>query len=297
MIIFLHGQDTYRLKQKLKEIIESYQKAHKSGLNLRYFDQSDFQKFQEEFRSVSMFKEKKLMIVKNITADKDLQDGFLKDIDKFAKSENLILFCQEGKVSPNAFFNALKKHGKCQEFQLLTGLKLKNWAKKQFEGQGAKIDSRTLNEFTGLVGNNLWQMSNEIKKLSNYRAGRTVNSSDVELLVRPKIEVDIFKTIDAMGLKDKKRALTLIHKHLEKGDNHLYLLAMITFQFRNLLAVKSGSKLKMHPYVMKKTIWQSQAFSFEELKKIYRRIFQADLDIKTGKMDPDTALDLLIAGI
>ena len=69
------------------------------------------------------------------------------------------------------------------------------------------------------------------------------------------------------------------------------------FQFRNLLTVKSGAKLKTHPYVLQKTIRQAKFFSFDELKKIYRRIFQVDLDIKTGKVDPNTALDLFISGI
>ena len=34
-----------------------------------------------------------------------------------------------------------------------------------------------------------------------------------------------------------------------------------------------------------------------ELKKIYQKIFQIDLDIKTGKIEAETALDLLLAEI
>ena len=214
---------------------------------------------------------------------------------KFVKSEDVILLCQEGEIPENAFFKALKKQGECQEFSLLKGQQLRNWVKRKFGKQS--IDKRALDRLIDMVGNNLWQMSNEIKKLSDYRSGQIIQLKDIELLVKPKIEADIFKTIDAIALKDKKTALSLIHKHLERGDNHLYLLAMISFQFRNLLTVKSGAKLKAHPYVLQKTIRQARYFSFDELKKIYRRIFQADLDIKTGRLDPDTALDLFISGI
>ena len=299
MIIFLYGQDTYRLKLKLKEIVEHYKKNHKSGLSLRYFegDNLDFQDFQESFRSVSMLKEKKLTILNNISSNKSFKDVFLKNIKKFVQSENTILFCQEGKIAADSFFSALKKQGKSQEFQLLKGLKLRNWVKKEFERQGAHIDKSALDRLLETVGSDLWQMSNEIKKLVAYKDGRTIEIKDVDLFVRPKIETDIFKTIDAIALKDKKKALALVHKHLQKGDRHLYLLAMIGFQFRNLLVIKSGARPKMHPYVMNKTIRQAEFFSFEELKKIYRKIFQADLDIKTGKTDADTALDLLISEI
>ena len=299
MIIFIYGQDSYRLKQKSREIIEHYQKTHKSGLNLKFFDAAklDFQDLENEFRSVSMFGEKKLIVLENIAANKDLQAKFTENAKKLSQSQNIILLCQEGKAPSGSFFTSLKKHGECQEFKLLEGLKLTNWAKKEFEKYGAKIEKKALESLVEMVGNNLWQMSNEIKKLSDYKFNQTIQLKDIELLVKPKIETDIFKTIDAIALKDKKKALALIHKHLQKGDNHLYLLAMISFQFRNLLAFKSGARLKLHPYVARKTAYQAELFSFEELKKIYRKIFQADLDIKTGRKTADTALDLLISGI
>jgi len=58
-----------------------------------------------------------------------------------------------------------------------------------------------------------------------------------------------------------------------------------------------AKKLKMHPYVLKKSFDQAKSFSLPELKKIYRMMLQADLCIKTGKVKPDTALDLLVMDI
>jgi DNA polymerase III delta subunit len=72
---------------------------------------------------------------------------------------------------------------------------------------------------------------------------------------------------------------------------------MINFQLRNLLIVKSGAKLNAHPYVIKKTVRQAGNFSLGDLKKIYQKIFQVDVGIKTGKIDPEVALDLLIAEV
>ena len=55
--------------------------------------------------------------------------------------------------------------------------------------------------------------------------------------------------------------------------------------------------MSAHPYVIKKTIQQARSFSLSELKKIYQKIFQVDLGIKTGKIEPETALDLFVAEI
>jgi len=151
-------------------------------------------------------------------------------------------------------------------------------------------------------------LSNEIKKLANYKNKEKIENKDIELLVKPKIESDIFKTIDAIAVKNKKQALELIKKHLEKGDSPLYLLSMINFQFRNLLQVRDlierqksfyvfSKKTQLHPYVIKKSYSQAQKFKISELKKIYQKIFEVDLNIKTGKVEPETALDFLIAEI
>ena len=317
MLIFLYGQDTYRSRQKLNEIINHYKKIHKSGLNLKYFDGKNlsFQDFKDEIRSVSMFAEKKLAVLKNTFLNKNFKENFLRDSKEFAESKNIVLFYEEEEFSGDKLFKFLKKHAKSQEFKPLQSQKLKNWVKKGFDDYGIEIREEALEKLINFVGSDLWQMANEIKKLVSYKLkcpNPEISQRDIELLVKPKIENDIFKTIDAIASKNKKQAIELIHKHLEKGDTPLYLLSMINFQFRNLLIVKSQElrrkfyagdvrvlteKLKMHPYVIQKSTQQTRKFNFEELKKIYQKIFQVDLSIKTGKVEPETALDLFIAEI
>lgn len=311
MIIFLYGQDTYRSRQKLNEIIGEYKKIHKSGLNLQYFngEKTDFQKFKEETQSVSMFSEKKLIILENTFDNAQFKKSFISDYKKFVDSDDVILFYESGEIpTTDSLCKLLKKTGKSQEFQALKYPKLKNWAEKEFAKEQTEISPEALERLINFVGNDLWQMAQEIKKLVNYRNGKKIETDDIELLVRPTIETDIFKTIDSLAEKNKKRALELIHKHLERGDSPLYLLSMINFQFRNLLIIRDLmekykspyllSKITgLHPYVVKKSYSQAEKFEIEELKKIYQKIFQADLFIKTGRTGPEVALDLFIAEI
>ena len=307
MIIFLYGQDTYRMREKLKEMIERYKKIHKSGLNLKYFN--DFTNLKDEIRQVPMFKEKKLAVIADVFANLDFKEKFLENKKDFLKTEDIILFYQEGEINKNnSLFKFLKKNAKSQEFKFLGGQRLKTWIKKEFDRYETEIDSGVLEKLIEYIGNDLWRMSNEIKKLASFKNNKRVRVEDVELLVRSKIETDIFKTIDAIAEKNKKQALKLLHKHLEKGDSPLYLLSMINYQFRNLLIVKDFiekhkpydvilKKSGLHPFVVKKTYYQSQKFTFQELKKIYQKIFKVDLDIKTGRIQPEIALDLLITEI
>jgi DNA polymerase-3 subunit delta len=305
MILFLFGQDKYRSRLKLKEIIEHYKKIHKSGLNLAIFDlkEKSFEEFINFFESSSMFNEKKLAILENVSQNEDFQKKFLKRISYFSNSKNFVLF-YEGEIKENNFFKELKKNSRWQNFQLLEGKKLEIWVKREVKNLGAEIDQRALKKLIEFVGNDLWRMENEIKKLVSFSGGKKIELEDVKTLVAPEIESDIFKMIDAIGQKNKILALKLIHRHLEKGESPFYLLSMINYQLRNILLIKDSmeknrplKELELSPFLIQKTISQARKFSFSEIKKIYRKVFEVDLKIKTGQIKPELALDLLVSEI
>ena len=289
----------------MKEIVEHYKKIHKTGLNLKYFDV--FSDFEDNIKQTSMFKEKKLIIINDLFSNPEFKERFSEKKKDFLESEDIILIYQEKDfIKSDSLYKFLKKNIKFQEFELLTGQKLKNWAKKELEKYKTEIDLKALDVLIEYIGSDLWKMSNEILKLVNYKNKKIINKEDIELLIKSKIETDIFKTIDALAEKNKKQALDLLHKHLEKGDSPLYLISMINYQFRNLLIIKDLieksktyniilKKSGLHPFVVKKSYYQSQKFTFQELKKIYQRIFEIDFQIKTGRIKPETGLDLLVA--
>lgn len=311
MIIFLHGQDSYRIRQKLKDIINQYKKIHKSGLNLTFFDGENlkFEEFKDASRQVSMFSEKKLLVVSNIFNNQDFKEKFSKNFKDFLGLKDIILIYQDNKIlGKDKLFNLLKNKAKNQEFSSLQGEKLKSWLKKEFLKFKAEISPAALNKLIDFTGNDLWSLSNEVKKLVSFRKNKVIREQDVALLIKPKIETSVFETIDALAQKNRKRALLFVRRHLDKGDTPLYLFSMINFQFRNLLIVKDlieknrpyyalSKETGLHPFVIKKTYQQAGKFTFQELKKIYQKIFEADLNIKTGRIAPETALDLLIAEI
>lgn len=310
MVILLYGEDSYRSRQKLNEIIEHYKSIHKSGINLKYFEGKDlnFEDLKEEFRQTSMFDEKKLLVVNDVFSNGDFKEKFLKNQKEILDSKEVILFYEEGTPKEEQFLKFLKLKADCQEFKPLKRESLKIWLKKEFAVYQTDISPEARELLIDFVGDDIWQLSNEIKKLINFKSKKRIMPEDVELLVKPKIENDIFKTVDAMAQRNKKQAIFLIHKHLETGDSPHYLLSMINFQFRNLLIIKDLIEKnqpyyailkisKLHPFVVKKSYQEANKFTFPELKKIYQKIFQVDLAIKTGRVSPEAALDLFLAGI
>lgn len=316
MIYFIYGEDSYRSKRKLEEIILGYKEKNKSGLSLLYIDAGEmqFKDFYSNLKINSMFAEKKLVVLKNVfrpalkesVSEKDskFQEEFLDSIKDLENTKDIIVIYEDKAPDKRTkLFKVLQKSNlagqvKCQEFEKLDFSKVKDWAAKEFLKNKIKINTDALDLLVGFVGNDLWQMANEITKVSNYGQGRVVSKEDVELLVKPNVENDIFKTIDALASKNKKLALSLLHKHLDNGEAPLYLLSMIAYQFRNLLIIKESPRnTGLHPFVVQKSSYLCRQFTMEELKKIYQKIFQIDCDIKTGKIEAETAIDLLLSEV
>jgi len=311
MIYFIYGEDSYRAKRKLAEIVNGYKKVHDSGLNLIYIDadEKDFRDFYSNLKINSMFAEKKLIVLKNAFSDAKFQEDFLANIKALESTKDIVIVYEDKAADQRTkFFKGLQKCAKCQEFSCLQPAMLKKWVEQEFVNSKISINTDALGLLIDSVGDNSWQMTNEISKLSNYKKSGTIDKKDVELMVRPNIENDIFKTIDALVSKDKKLALSLMHKHLDDGEVPLYLLSMITYQIRNLLVIRELQDLRtpyalmakksgLHPFVVQKSSYMCGQFPIDKLKKIYHKIFQVDLDIKTGKIEAETALDLLLSEI
>jgi DNA polymerase-3 subunit delta len=304
MIILFYGQDSYRAKRKLNELMEEHKKKHKSGLNLRYMEAkgTSFGDLKNEILMVSMFQEKKLVVLLDPLSNSKLKEDLIEQGEIFINSENILLLFESNDINAkDKLLSFLNEKAKVEKFEPLKGDKLKDWTKKEVERLGGKIEEKALVLLTDMVQGNLWQLSNEIIKLVNYNK-EEITEKDIKILVNPNNVTNIFDTVDAIAQRNKRKAIDLIKNHIEKGESAIFLLATIASQIRNIISVKSSDgerayDLGMHPFVFSKSLSQSRNFSLEELKRIYARIVELDFQIKVGKIDQNIAIDMLITEI
>ncbi len=302
MIIFFYGEDNFRLKKKVKEILDYYKKE-KNGLSFVYLDclESSLKELKEKNSQSSLFEEKKLILMENLFKNKKFKEDFFQKVEEFISSKNIILISENQKLNEkDSLVSYLLKNVKYQKFNLLTPYKIKNWAEKEIKKRGAEIDSQALSLLVD--SNDLWKVNNEIEKLTSY--SKKITEKEILLLTNRETKSDVFKTIEAISQKDKSQALRLLQNHLEKGDSPLYLLLMISYQFKNLIILKeleeknlSFKKSGLHFFVIKKITPLLIKFSLDDLKKIYQKIFLIDTSIKQGKIEPEAGLEILIAEI
>ena len=322
MIFFLYGPDTYRVRQKLKEIQEKYQKTYLHAVHVQYFDcaHTELQDAKNALESISMFEQKKLLIFQNVFANSALEEFLFERRKQLAESVHhiIVLFeaarlaarqAENKTKNSSKFFSWLKKNAKQQEFLLLSPAKLKLWISQEFERYNLKAAPQAQEALARAAGSDLWRLSNEIKKIAAWKRSTqttSIRESDVALLVNSQEEADVFAMVEAAAQKDRKRALNLLYRHLQKGDSPSYLSSMLQYQFRTLLQIRDMAerklsygamlqKTKLHPYVLKKGMQIAQNFSLSELKSIYEKLFILEKQLKTGKGEPAGVFDLLFA--
>ena len=182
------------------------------------------------------------------------------------------------------------------------------WVRKKAVELGGSFSPHAAATLTEFIGNDTRRGVQEIVKLLTYvNFARPVDDDDVRRLTTQEHQSDVFVLVDAIGNRDGKAALDMLHLLLSEMD-FTQLFGMIVRQFRLLMQAREimdggGNEgdvarlLSIHPFVAQKVFHQAQKFNLSSLEGIYHRLLEIDLGEKTGGMPGDLALDVLIAGL
>ena len=195
-----------------------------------------------------------------------------------------------------------------KEFNQPKEWELPNWIQQRARDEGGEISWDAARELAGLVGNDLRMLDQEIDKLLLYANGQPVTETDVRALVSRAREASVFDLVDYVGRREADKALRLLHRLLDEGAPPLRLLAMLARQVRILIQVSElqasrmspdqiAKRLKLHPYVVKKGLAQAPNFAMSQLEEAHALLVETDWMIKTGEMEGELALDVLVVSL
>lgn len=184
--------------------------------------------------------------------------------------------------------------------------KMAEWIQAETRRQGGRIEPAAAARLAELVGENARQATQEIAKLLTYvnDPQRAISLEDVEHVSVFTAAGDIFALVDALAEGKGREAQAMLARLLRQEDAGR-LFAMIVRQFRLLLQAREllnggtnergvQSALAVHEFVAKKITGQARKFDLPTLEAIYRRLVQVDEAWKTGQMQLEVALDLLV---
>jgi DNA polymerase-3 subunit delta len=326
MLYILWGEDDFSLTRSLEEIKQGLGDRSLLAANTTVLDgqQVTLDQLRAVVGTVPFLAEKRLVIIEGLLGRFEaggrprrrkkapLAEGEA-EYKSFADClanipEGTVLVLVDGKVrGGNPLLKQLSPQAKVISFPLLRNERLRQWIKQGVAEQGATISPEAVDLLAKLVGGNLWVMSSEINKLVLFASGRRIEVEDIKAVVSSAQETSVFAMVDAILDSKVGVAEQLLEELLGRGASTAYLLAMLSRQAR--LVVQAGALRRQRrpdveiqdrlgltsEFALRKTLDQAQRYPLGRLRKVYDKLLETDLAIKTGKYEGGLALNLLIA--
>ena len=319
MILYFYGEDSLGSRAALREsVLKFKEQRDPGGYNTVFLDGKKISasKILSEVNTAPFLAEKRLVAVENLlsSSDKETLGEIEKNIkDKKIPENTIVIFWQGeplGKVKEaKELHEILAKEKYARNFEKMTGTKLVSWIEARIKAGGGEIEpgaARLLAE----SGEEAWNIASVIDQLCAFTRGRRAGVKDVEEFLEQKLDDNIFNLVDAVVAGDHKRALRLISDQRRLGEDDGKIFGVILWQFRvmveiadlieregNLTSDEAARKLKISPFVARKSFASAKRYPLARLENIYHELLETDLKTKTGRGDRSLLLDLFVAKI
>lgn len=171
-----------------------------------------------------------------------------------------------------------------------------------------RVEPGTLDLLVEALGADVARVAVEIEKLSLFAGNRAVGMDDITALVPEARSSTIFVLVNALGRRDRARALEALDTLTKEGVYLPLALAFLSTQFRMALAardagLKSSSQIQSHFGRLGIQLWGSRAdqvqltaskFSKPQLERAINLIYRADKGLRDARPEDRVVMERFI---
>lgn len=304
-VYLLYGEEGYLKKQYKDKMIKAI--CGDDTMNYSYFEGKgiDVKEIIGISETLPFFADYRLIVVENSSLFKSANDELSSYISGVPES-TVIVFVEEEVDKRNKLFKYVKDNGYAVEMAKQTTATLQKWIIGILNSNKKKITESTMNVFIERVGNDMENISNELEKLICYIGDKEIiELEDVVNICTEQIVSRIFDMIDALGYKNRTKALNIYYDLIANKESPVLILFMLTRQFNIMLQVselqKSGidskkiaEKMGLAPFIVTKTIRQIGNFKYNKIKEALNEGVELEEKVKSGNMVDKIAVEMLL---
>lgn len=297
------------LSKEIEKIIvqTQFQNASRSIYDMEEKDLSDA---LEDLDTYNFLSDKKIIIIRNVfyNQNEKKMNHLLKYLDNYSEDNLLILTVNKLDNRLN-IVKKLKKNDNIEikaleidPFQYIKNI-LKNY----------KISNECISLLNEKCKSDITKISNECAKLMNYKVNDLeITKEDIDHLVVKKLgesnEV-LFAFVQQLLLKNKKSALEKYRELLEYHVDSASIIGLIASQLRLIYQVKVLAGRNLYndqianelnlksSYQVKKMREYGYDYTYQELSNLVHSIADLDFKIKSGKLDANHAIEMLVINL
>lgn len=317
-VYLFEGEENYLKEEALKKLKKSVISPEYEDFNYERFSGANISAGQiiESASTFPLQAKKRLVVVEEVDklSDED-QRALSRYLDSPAGTTCLVCTAEKLDKRKRLYKNFLEE-GKVVSFYPLWEGEVIAWIKGKIEKERKRISPQALLYFKDRIGNDLREVNNEIEKLVLYtHPKRVIEKEDVEEAVGEGKGTGVFDLTKAVREKVLSRALFILCRLLEKGEEPLRIHSLITREMRILLRIKEREE-KVSPQeacsiifgprsyysqwytnIAAEYIQAVRKFSLSQLIAAFKHLVETEASIKTGREEPAIAIERMILRI
>lgn len=308
----IYGIDNGLIKNKEKEILKE---INISLINKYDLEVSPVDVILEDALTMNLFADKKVIIIENAyifgsSSDQKISDRFLEYFNTFNSSTYIIFELNVDKVdSRKKITKKISEIGKVFEVKKLETNDLFQIIEKKFKDNNYTISTELINYLVSLLNDNYENINNELDKIFLLgKEDKNITKEDLDGLIIPSLDDDIFSLIDAITNKDKNKSIKLYQEFINRNEDMIKIIYLLASKYRLMLQVRLLSDrgylesdiaktMQIHPYRAKMVLREAYKYELGNLIKILKELDYLDRDIKLGNVDKNLALEVFLLKI
>lgn len=321
-LYFFYGEEHYLRDHYLQQLKKKLLDGPAEDFNYHRFTQENMnlQALADAVEAIPMMAEHSLVQVDDYDlsklneADREVLTGILSDIPDYC-TVVFVFDTVEYKVDARQkkLAEALSR-GLKVEFARQSQRELNNWIRRHFRTYGKDIGDRQCEYLTFVTGGTMTALGAEIGKIAAYTQRDTVTEQDINAVVIPVLDAEVFDMTDAIAAGDYEKALLKLRTLLQMQEEPIYLLAAIGSGLRRLLyaracmasgrgtdalaeLLKASTGRAPHDYVLQKTMTTARQVSDRFCEQAVTLCMEADEKLKSFSGSDERTLELLILAL
>ncbi|MBR3603584.1 MAG: DNA polymerase III subunit delta [Elusimicrobiaceae bacterium] len=310
-VYLLTGEDLFRKQEIIKKITAIVQ-PDDFNIFSSSADKADLTEVLALANTAPVFSQRRLVILTGIEKlRKDPKEAIIRYLQNPLETTVLILTHDDSKKfkTEKVLSSVAADHGELVNFDELKRDDLAIWVKERLKEKGLTGEFEAVETLCEAVGADLNALSQEIEKLALYTADRenkNISKSDVLAGVGFSKEENPFDLSNAVQYMNKNKAIDLIEKLLDSGEDPVGVLGKISYPVLKMARIKRMANAGMAPAEITRAaglmFWENSLVnnarnfpSEDTFLKTLDKIIEADKSFKTSTAsDPKNTLKSII---
>jgi len=297
-LYLLHGPESFIMEEMAQRIVSSLVPDDLRAFNLTiaHGGELDLESFVSSAASFPFLSDHRVLVLREL----EKLRGSWKPLVEYCRDpvpSSVVIFLYRnvdewgGKTRDpreyGALVEAIRRSGRVIAFERLTEPEIRQWVRQKAKQSGFEIDAGAVEALIASAGEDLFDLRNEIAKLSLRFEGGTVREGDLAAVIGGYRLNAVYELLDAIEPGREAAALSVLGRILATGaERPSALLYHLGRHFLALLKIRSGAG---GGYVPERQRRRARAFDTRAIVAWLENIRRAELHLKTGSF-PEEAL-------